>query len=90
MSQSITSKQIANGVVATMSIIYPDVVWEGCIKREIRDDKLQKLVKETVVSKTKSWLKSHPDTAQELENIQLFQFPPLWYDENNQESSEES
>lgn len=80
LSRTITSNKISNGIIAVTSIIYPDVVWEGCIKREIRDEKLYTLIENLVITKTLELLKSRPDIASELEQIQLFQFPELWYD----------
>ena len=80
LSEQITSKKLGNGVIAIMSIIYPDVVWEGCIKREIVDEKLHSIIKDLVVEHSLAWVKNRPDVAKQLAAMQIFQFPELWYD----------
>ena len=69
----------SNGVIAVMSVIYPEVVWEGCIKAKIRDKTLYKVVKRLVFDGTMEWVGKHPDVVEHLTQLRIFQFPELWY-----------
>ena len=74
-----SSKYGRNGIVALMSIIYPDVVWGGCIKASIGSPELREIVSRLVVTNVLSWIDSHPEVAEELKQLQIFQFPDVWY-----------
>lgn len=69
-----------NGIIAIMSIIYPDVVWEGCIKNEIQDEKLQQVVKSHIFKNISAWIEKHPKVASHLNYIRTFRFPEAWYE----------
>jgi DNA gyrase subunit B len=73
------SKQARNGVVALMSIIYPDVVWEGCLKARIGSPELLDVIPRLVVANVVRWVGSHPEIARQLTQIELFHFPEAWY-----------
>lgn len=69
-----------NGVVGIMSIRYPNTVWEGCIKAKIGNPELREMVCNLVASSAAKWLRSRPDVAAQLQDIQTFQFPEAWYE----------
>ena len=68
-----------NGVIAIMSIVYPEVVWEGCIKAKIGDKKLYTIAKKLIVDSVVSWVDEHPHVADQLTRLMPFQFPDFWY-----------
>ncbi len=67
-----------NGVIAVMSLIYPELTWEGCIKSEIANPELHDLVRQIVVDQTLQWVSKHPDVKRQLQELQPFQFPDIW------------
>lgn len=71
-------EKIGNGIIAILSIRYPDVAWAGCIKSEIGNPELESLVEDFVVGKSVAWFEQHPATIKHLETIQSFQFPHAW------------
>jgi DNA gyrase subunit B len=68
-----------NGVVAIMSIQYPDAVWEGCIKAKIGNPELRAMVCNLVVQRAEEWLQSRPEIAGQLRHLEPFEFPDAWY-----------
>jgi DNA gyrase subunit B len=70
---------VRNGVVAIMSIQYPDIVWERSTKSRIGNPELRGMVSNLVVQRTAEWLESHPDVAEQLQHLVPFQFPDVWY-----------
>ena len=69
-----------NGVVGIMSIRYPNTVWEGCIKAKIGNPELREMVCKLVAASAAKWLRSRPDVARQLQDMQTFQFPEAWYE----------
>jgi DNA gyrase/topoisomerase IV subunit B len=67
-----------NGVVGIMSLHYPDVVYEGCVKLTIGNPELRELICNWVVQQTMAWIKSRPDVAEQLRRLETFQFPEAW------------
>lgn len=67
-----------NGVVGIMSLSYPNVVWEGCIKAKIGEPTLRPAVQKLVASGSLDWLNEHPEVKQQLNDMQTFQFPDVW------------
>jgi DNA gyrase/topoisomerase IV subunit B len=68
-----------NGVVGIMSLHYPGAVWEGCIKAKIGNPELQEMVCNLVVKRAAEWLQSRREVAEQLRDIETFQFPDAWY-----------
>lgn len=68
-----------NGVVGILSIRYPEVVWEGCIKARIGNPELRTMVCDLVVTSMSNWLESRPDVIRQLQDIEIFQFPELLF-----------
>jgi DNA gyrase subunit B len=68
-----------NGVIGILSIRYPDAVWQGCIKARVGNPELREMVCNLVVQSATQWLESRPDVAEQLRNLQTFQFPEIWY-----------
>ena len=73
------AKALRNGVVGIVSVRYPDVVWEGCIKARIGNPELREMVRDRFVHGASEWLQGRPDVAERLPQIGTFQFPDLWY-----------
>ncbi|SIO17504.1 hypothetical protein SAMN05444166_2829 [Singulisphaera sp. GP187] len=74
-------KRGRNVIVALMSVIYPNVVWGGCIKTRIGSSELPDIISRLVATNVLSWIDNHPEAAQELAQMQIFQFPDAWYSE---------
>jgi DNA gyrase/topoisomerase IV subunit B len=68
-----------NGVVAVMSVQYPETVWEGCMRTRIGNPELRGMVCNLVVQRATQWLEDHPDVAEQLQKLEPFQFPDPWY-----------
>lgn len=68
-----------NGVLAIMSIQYPDTVWEGAMRARIGNPELRGMVCNLVVQRASEWLEDHPDVAEQLQHLGLFQFPDARY-----------
>jgi DNA gyrase/topoisomerase IV subunit B len=66
-----------NGVVGIMSLLYPNVVWQGCIKAKIGDPKLTAIVRRLVATESLNWIHDHPNVAAQIRDIQTFQFPDV-------------
>lgn len=73
------SDRANNGVVAVASIRYPDAVWQGCIKSRIGNPELVTMVSQLVLDATMAWLKDHPEVVEEIRQMEIFQFPEVWY-----------
>ena len=69
----------SNGVIGLLSIQYPDVQWEGCIKAKIRNSELESLVYDSIVDETDGWISKHPVVLEQIKNAQTFQFPDAWF-----------
>lgn len=67
-----------NGIVAIMSIMYPDAVWEGCLKARIGSKELRPLVRKTIVEQSLKWIDSHPGVRAQMAEMQTFHFPDMW------------
>lgn len=67
-----------NGVVGLLSIHYPEVQWQGCIKGSIANPELESLVHDAIVKHVENWCNNHPDLRRQIEMIQTFQFPHAW------------
>jgi DNA gyrase/topoisomerase IV subunit B len=68
-----------NGVIGVMSLHYPGAVWEGCLKAKIGNPELQEMVCNLVVQRAAAWLQSRREVAEQLGDIETFQFPDAWY-----------
>lgn len=68
-----------NGVVGVMSIVYPDAVWEGCLKEKVGNPELRGLVRELVVRGATEWLQRRPEAAAQLRDLERFHFPDIWF-----------
>jgi DNA gyrase/topoisomerase IV subunit B len=68
-----------NGVVAVMSIQYPETVWEGCMRTRIGNPELRGMVCNLVVQRATRWLEERPDVAEQLQQLEPFQFLAPWY-----------
>lgn len=69
----------SNGVIGLLSIQYPDVQWEGCIKAKIGSSELKSLVFNSIVDATDAWISDHPVVLDQIKNVQTFQFPDAWF-----------
>lgn len=67
-----------NGIVAIMSIMYPNAIWEGCLKAKIGSKELGPLVHKTVVEQSLKWIDSHPGVRDQMAEMQTFHFPDMW------------
>lgn len=67
-----------SGVLAILSIDYPDLTLKGCIKEKVGNPELQKLVRDLVINETKRWLNDHQQEVKHLSKIERFNFPPIW------------
>lgn len=70
--------RLQNGVIAIMSIIYPDAVWEGCLKARIGSKELETMVHNTVVEQSLKWIDSHQGVREQMAEMQTFCFPDMW------------
>ncbi len=61
-----------------MSILYPKVIWAGCIKAEIGNPELESMVHSTVVDQSMKWIESHNFIRKQMQEIQTFTFPDAW------------
>jgi len=68
-----------NGVLAVMSIQYPETVWEGCMRTRIGNPELRGMVCNLVVQHATKWLEDRPDVAEQLQQLEPFRFPDPWY-----------
>jgi DNA gyrase subunit B len=71
-------KSARNGVVAVMLVLYPDAVWEGCIKARIESPELLEMIPRLVVANVVDRVGRHPEVAQALARMELFPFPETW------------
>ena len=69
----------SNGVICVLSIEYPNVQWEGCIKGRIASPELETLVQEAIIERAGIWLQDHPEVMEQVAVIQTFQFPDAWF-----------
>jgi DNA gyrase subunit B len=67
-----------NGVLAVVSIRYPEAVWQGCIKAKVGNPELRGMVRDQVVRQATRWLQDRPDVVRQLKHITTFQFPDFW------------
>lgn len=72
-------KHFSNGVVAVMSIIYPNTVWQGCIKAKVGNPELKEMVSRLVVEQTMEWFKTNPEVLEQVKQLRTFSFPDAWY-----------
>lgn len=70
--------RLQNGIVAIMSIMYPDAVWEGCLKTRIKSKELRPLVRKTVVEQSLKWIDSNSGVREQMAEIQTFHFLDTW------------
>ena len=78
------SEPVPNGVVAVHSLIYPGVVWEGCVKERIGNEELMGRVQKLFLSAVHEELQAKAELRDELhlKNLALFDFPAVWKSEN--------
>jgi DNA gyrase/topoisomerase IV subunit B len=68
-----------NGVLAIMSIQYPDTIGEGGMRAKIGNPELRGMVCNLVVKRASEWLEDRPDVAEQLQHLGMFQFPDARY-----------
>ncbi len=71
-------KTFENGVVAILSVQYPDVQWRGCIKASVNNPELKMMVSRLVIEGTLHWFHEHPEVASHLGQLEIFTFPDEW------------
>jgi DNA gyrase/topoisomerase IV subunit B len=67
-----------NGVIGIMSLQYPGAVWGSSTRCIIGNPELRGLVCNWVVEHTMEWIRSHPETAEQLRHLRTFEFPDAW------------
>lgn len=79
LNRSVRKHRIRNGLIAMMSLLYPRVRWEGCLRARIGDPELGRKVKRLVFEGSCQWLRDRPNVEQDIAAIGTFQFPDVWY-----------
>lgn len=69
----------ANGIVYTLSVAYPGVVWQGCVKERVGTPELEQLVRDSLLNESLRWLDDHPNVRSEINEIRRFNFPDIWF-----------
>lgn len=67
-----------NGIVAIMSIIYPNAEWDSATKQRIGGKVLRPLVRKIVVEQSLAWIESHPPIGDQMRKLHTFYFPDMW------------
>ncbi len=67
-----------NGIVYALSLTYPKVIWQGCVKEHISNPELKSLVCDALVQGSNEWIAEHPEVAAEIPEIRTFNFPDIW------------
>jgi DNA gyrase/topoisomerase IV subunit B len=66
------------GVLAVLSIDYPKITFEGCIKSRIGNPELRERVCDLVTTGLKKWVRANGDEVNYLKRIQRLQFADIW------------
>ena len=67
-----------NGVVGVLSLGYPGVVLEGCLKAWVSNPELRGMVRELVLRLAREWIRDRPEVADQIRVMQRFDFPEIW------------
>ena len=70
--------QRINGIIYVLSLTYPSVIWQGCVKEYISNPELESLVRDALVKGSTEWIEENPDVAAEIPEIRTFNFPDIW------------
>lgn len=66
------------GLLAVLSVDYPHVTYEGCIKERIGNPELFDKVSALITRGLESWARENEDENEHLKKIERFQFGSIW------------